>query len=111
MTNFQLLKCMSESQIIEITDHPCLTCVHRDDPTCSYEDCKKGRKAWLASEAKMVSHVLSKASTELHKVSDRPKSEQYVCISCGKFCYYPHSNTAIPYKFCPNCGKVVRGHA
>lgn len=50
-------------------------------------------------------------STELHKVSSRPKSEQYVCISCGKFCYYPHCKSGIPYKFCPNCGRAVRGYA
>lgn len=47
-------------------------------------------------------------STELHKVSSRPKSEQYVCISCGEFCYYPHSKNGIQYRFCPNCGRKVR---
>ena len=50
-------------------------------------------------------------STELHQVSSRPKSEQYVCISCGEFCYYPHCKNGIQYRFCPNCGKVVRGYA
>lgn len=50
-------------------------------------------------------------TVELHKVAIRPKSEQYICISCGEYCYYPHSNKAIPYKFCPNCGRVVRNHA
>jgi hypothetical protein len=50
-------------------------------------------------------------TVELHKVSSRPKSEQYVCISCGKFCYYPHCKAGIQYRFCPNCGREVRGYA
>ena len=50
-------------------------------------------------------------TVELHKVSSRPKSEQYVCISCGEFCYYPHCKKGIQYRFCPNCGKKVRGYA
>lgn len=50
-------------------------------------------------------------TVELHKVSSRPKSEQYVCISCGEFCYYPHCKAGIQYRFCPNCGKKVRGYA
>ena len=50
-------------------------------------------------------------TVELHKVSNRPKSEQYVCISCGQFCYYPHCRKGIQYRYCPNCGKEVRGYA
>lgn len=49
--------------------------------------------------------------TELQKVSSRPKSEQYICPRCGSFCYYPHCKKGIQYRFCPNCGKEVRGYA
>ena len=41
----------------------------------------------------------------------RPKNEKFQCTDCGGFCYYPHGAdiTKIQYKFCPNCGKRVKG--
>lgn len=44
---------------------------------------------------------------KLVRDSDKPKSNKYRCSACGDICYFPHSLSPIPYKFCPNCGKEV----
>lgn len=59
----------------------------------------------------MVIIIPDETGVQLNPVDTRPKSEKYACSGCGGFCYYPHSKTAMPYKFCPNCGKVVKEDA
>lgn len=51
--------------------------------------------------------ILYDEKARLVRESSREKSERYVCTACNGVCYYPHSKTEIPYKYCPNCGRSV----
>lgn len=103
---------MDKAKILRLLDEAddIVSALYRQGANKDYK-CKSLREKLKAIGAEIIATDNPADSTELHKVSSRPKSEQYVCISCGKFCYYPHCKAGIQYRFCPNCGREVRGYA